>query len=211
MWSLDGQLSWLFETDRGEMSVLFGAAPCELRMQRFISEQRVESLKVFESNTYSGVLSQVLEVCSSGKGGQKPSDEFSQLRKVEVYSSPNGVTGVWFYFYGSRTQSYGSKNGHCESIVMSDPGTSNAEYVVEVHAVQDKEKLSALQFVTNRGRRSAWSLPPNDWRVDLTPTPGDVKRAIEQTLSEARQQSGAPGTLLDDLTVITSFLGFCVD
>jgi hypothetical protein len=115
------------------------------------------------------------------------------VRRVDVYSSPHGVTGVTFIgYHDASTTTYGDLVGSCSSFLLRDVGLSNtnliSERIVEILVMQDNQKVHSLQVLTDRGRMSACPLPSAEWQEHKVSSPWRFSRTVRDQLQLCLQQ-----------------------
>ncbi len=189
-----GRSAWIFETSARRISIVFGASFERLSVRTFECEDRravigIESLHLNRSSGSSGALPPITHARQSKKTKLHTT---SSLLSVDTAHGPSGVELITFTHqapHSNCNESFGSRGSDStsESFRLDGAGTVHAEVVTEVICVQGSTRLHAVQFVSNRGRRSEWILR-GEWRAfrseSLARTVHLVGEELEQQLQE---------------------------
>jgi hypothetical protein len=174
---------WLFVTDRGKFGHLFGRKrPSDVRLQRFLVAGGNLQVTIVGKDANKACVGPITAVSSDASVAPT-------VKRIEVYFSKHGVTGIGFVEPGDA---FVSTRVPCQcSFELQDFGSPDSECITELCALQDDDQLFALQVLTNRGRASPLRLP-NTWHTAFYAEPSralttqqifnQMRRKVEITL-----------------------------
>jgi hypothetical protein len=168
---------WLFVTESGRFGHLFNGSTSNsnMRLQRFLVAGGNLQVSVAggEGTECMGPISAV-----SSDATVEPT-----IKRIDMYYSRQGVTG--FHFVENGSMGLVSTCSFRSSFELQDFGSPDAECIIELCALQDNQRLHALQVVTNRGRASTLNIP-DSWQralpVITAPSTQQVCNALRRNL-----------------------------